>query len=134
MEDMKHIIQPTGYRPIDFEVKGEPYRSLQLLEGDKRGVELSLYETEAGDGGRWLAVLRYVTTWGTEREFTRIYQSDDLDELAEQVRHAAKSVLPPGAGFPATPQYETRQAKLSGMLETLTLTALSEVLAAAPGE
>lgn len=45
----------------------------------------------------------------------------------------APHMLPPGAGFPAVPSYETRQAKLAGLIETLTLYALSQALQQASG-
>ena len=122
------IIQPTGYGPIGIEVTRDAYHSQQRLEGDKRGIKLSIWPRK--DGG-WVAELVYDTSWPTERQFTRYFHAADLDVLGAMLRDAAKTVLPPGAGYPAMPQFETRQAKLAGMLEVAVLTALSEVLSMA---
>lgn len=130
MEDMKHTIQATGHTPKTIDA-ADMYEHTEMLDGDKRGVRLVLFRIEA----EWLGKVEYLTSWGTERNFTRITPLGTLEEVADSVRNFAKTILPPGAGFPATPQFETRQAKLAGMMETLTLTALSKVLAdAAPGE
>jgi hypothetical protein len=130
MEDMKHTIQATGHTPQTIDA-AQKYEHTEMLEGDKRGVRFVLFRLEEVDG--WIGKVTYETTWGTERPFTRIVHGDTLEEVADSVRNLAKSILPPGAGFPATPQFETRQAKLAGMMETLTLTALSKVLAQATG-
>jgi hypothetical protein len=129
MDDMKHTIQATGHTPQTID-SDDTFAATEMLEGDKRGVDLRLYRLTADE---WLCKVTYLTTWGTERDFTRITHAGSLEEVADSVRSMAKSILPPGAGFPATPQFETRQAKLAGMMETLTLTALSKVLAQATG-
>ena len=119
-------LQATGYAPVGYIVKDECFSSTQMLEGDKRGVGLRMWETS--QGFRWVVELSYITSWGTERTFVRVSDASSAEFAAEWVRTASKSILPPGAGFPATPAFETRQSKLAGMMETLTLVALSDVL------
>lgn len=123
---MIEIIQATGYAPIAVEYDGV-WCGQQMLQGDRRGVGISVYR--AGTQGQWWGVLHYLTTWPSERRFTRVFAGLEADDIADHLRKAAKTVLPPGAGYPAMPQYESRQAKLEGMLEVATLTALGEVLA-----
>lgn len=121
-------LQATGYSPIDIHEK-LVVTDTQMLDGDKRGVRVVLIDT--GCGG-WVGVLDYITSWPTERPFTRItsfFTPASLLDVSEVLREWSKSVLPPGAGYPATPQFETRQSKLQGMLEVATLTALSNCLA-----
>lgn len=125
-------LQSTGFSPVGYVVDGPCIESIQMLDGDKRGVRLRLWRTSKGD--RRVCELTYLTSWGTEREFIWVRDFDTLEQLSEWVRGASKSILPNGAGFPATPQYETRQSKLAGMMETLTLVALSDVLAQADEE
>ncbi len=124
---MNIIIQPTGYGPLQFEVRGAAFYSHQQIEGEKRGVSLSLWDAVDADA-LWVAKLKYLTNWGSERSFTRFYSTRTPESMGKLIREAAKTMLPPGAGFPATPQYESRQAKLGGVMETLTLIALSDVL------
>jgi hypothetical protein len=121
---MNITIQPTGHMPQVI-ATDKAYNSTQMLEGDKRGVQLQMGMEEEGG---WFAAITYITSWGTERTFVRL-EHGAIGVVCDWVRAAAKIILPPGAGFPATPQFETRQSKLAGMLETLTLVALSEVLA-----
>ncbi len=127
---MKTTLQATGHAPRGVEYDGH-WHSIQMLVGDKRGVAIDVYHGT----NCWWAVLSYLTSWPSERSVVRTFHSPELvgatflgiDGL---LREAAKTMLPPGAGYPAMPQYESRQAKLAGMLEVATLTALSEVLAA----
>lgn len=124
---MKTTIKPTGYAPIEID-HIRSFTATQMLEGDKRGVSVTLYELTPGT---WAGEVCYLSTWGNERNFTTYVQpvfDTSLTVLAENLRTKSKDMLPPGAGFPATPSFETRQAKLKGMLETLTLVALSDVL------
>lgn len=123
---MKTTVQATGYSPITVEAE-VLYSDTQMLPEDKRGVTLRLFR-EANEN--WVAVLTYVTAWGMERDFTRIYNGFSLEEISEHLRLASKSILPPGAGFPASSQFDSRQAKLAGLMEVLTLVCLSNVLAA----
>ncbi|MCV2356547.1 hypothetical protein LNV09_20595 [Paucibacter sp. B2R-40] len=122
---MKTTVQATGYSPFTVEAEAL-YSDTQMLPEDKRGVTLRLFR-EADE--KWIAVLTYISSWGMERDFTRIYEGYSLEEISEDLRAASKSILPPGAGFPASPQYDTRQAKLAGLMEVLTLVCLSNVLA-----
>ncbi len=126
---MRTTLQGTGYEPMTFDYTHR-HTSTQMLDGDKRGVRLTFYDLRDDQGVlRYRrAELVYLTTWPTEREFTRLYAQNHLNAVVDTIRSDAKSVLPPGAGYPATPQFETRQAKLAGMLETATLVALSDVL------
>ena len=119
---MKVTLQATGYAPVTIDVMGEARVSTQMLPGDKRGVRLSLWELKDGN---CVVEVTYLTSWEIERPFTRLFDGGNVEVIHE----AAKNILPPGAGYPAMPQYESRQLKLLGMLETLTLVALSEVLA-----
>ena len=128
---MKKTLQETGYVPVEIEYT-RSIQSTMMLDGDKRGVELTVFLLE---NGGWAGRLTYITNWGSEQPFTQLFDSDRLSgagfmvpPLDSMLRDAAKRVLPPGAGYPAMPQFETRQAKLQGMLETLTLVALSDVL------
>ena len=126
---MNVIISPTGYGPVMIGAVSHAYYTVQMLQGDKRGVSLSLWEVIEDQG--YSAELKYLTTWGSEREFCWLIEAPNLDGpggIDKMIREAAKTMLPPGAGYPAMPQFETRQAKLQGMLETLTLVALSDVL------
>lgn len=123
-------IQATGHPPFSFDGV-ELATQCEMLEGDKRGVELHLCRDDKE--GDIVIVLTYVTTWGDERPVTRVMRADSLEAAAEWVRGQAPRILPPGAGFPATPSYETRQAKLAGLMETLTLHALSQALVQASG-
>ena len=118
---MKTILQATGRSPVEIEYTHCFYH-LEMI--GNRGVEIWLYQLV---NGYWVSAVKYLTNWGTERPFTYLLQGN-LETVAEAVRNIAGSILPPGAGYPAMPQYETRQAKLQGMLETLTLVALSDVL------
>lgn len=124
-------LQATGFPPTTVEAT-ELARHREMLGGDKRGVELAVYRLH--HDGSLLAVLVYVTSWGQERTFTRLRSippnlTDQHSALADWVRQQAPDILPPGAGFPITPAYETRQAKLRGLMETLTLDCLTKVLA-----
>ena len=138
---MKIKLQATGYAPFEVE-PSKTYSATEMLEGDKRGVRLTVLKV----GSVWIAEVSYLTTWGSERPFSWVLTRDTLAEhdqgyilnvgrvggsIATSIRGLAKSILPPGAGFPATPPFETRQAKLNGSLETATLTALSTILAVA---
>lgn len=116
-------LQATGHSPFQITAARSFGRS-EYLEGDRRGVSVELFDVTYS----WVAVVHYLTTWGTERPFTWVSQAADLNSVAAWVREVAAAILPPGAGFPATPQFETRQAKLAGMMQTLTLTALGDVL------
>ena len=118
---MKTILQATGRSPVEIEYI---HYVFHIEMTDKRGVAILLYQLVDGS---WVSVVKYLTNWGTERPFTYLLKGN-LETVAEAVRNIAGSILPPGAGYPAMPQYETRQAKLQGMLETLTLVALSDVL------
>ena len=120
---MNVIISPTGYGPITFEAKRDAAYARQDLE--RRSVSISIWESV---DDWWYAELKYLTTWEIERNFTRLFVHPSLSRACVSIREAAKTMFPPGAGYPAMPQFETRQAKLQGMLETLTLVALSEVL------
>ncbi len=118
-------LQATGDAPVIIDAL-RSFTSTQMLEGDKRGVRVTLHQTNAD---KWFADISYLTTWGSERPFTWV-DCETLEVVSARIRiRYSKNMLPPGAGFPATPQYETRQAKLAGMLETITLVALSDVLA-----
>lgn len=116
-------VQATGYAPVTFEGV-ELAHAREMLEGDKRGVQLDLYRKSDGI----VALLTYVTSWGDERPVSQLCTGNDLDEVAAWVRKQSWHILPPGAGFPATSSYETRQAKLEGLMTTLTLHALTEAL------
>lgn len=118
-------IQATGHPPVTFEGV-ELAHEREMLEGDKRGVQLDLYRH---DDGKIVAALTYLTTWGDERPVTRVIDGLNMGDVVERIRGMAMYMLPPGAGFPATQSYETRQAKLAGLMETLTLHALSQALA-----
>ena len=121
---MNITIQPTGYPVVTFEADSV-HEATEMLDGDKRGVRVTIYQRRKFVS----AAVVYLSTWGNERPFTRVTKTHTkLEDLAAEVREMAKSTLPPGAGFPATPSFETRQAKLAGMMETLTLTALSRAL------
>ena len=121
-------MRPVGsmtVAPIDIE-PDQTWSATEMLQGDRRGVRVTVHAVE----NCYYIVLDYLTTWGIERPYTWVIRWTPQAEHGpwEYVRRQATSMLPPGAGFPATPQYETRQHKLQGMLETLTLTALSRVL------
>ena len=131
---MKVMLQATGFGPTKLTAR-HVYKSKQMLAGDKRGVEITLCEGCTNDDDddswpslMWVADVTYLTSWGSELQFTRVSWADDLPTIEDGIREDAKTMLPPGAGYPAMPQFETRQAKLQGMLETLTLVALSDVL------
>lgn len=123
---MKTKIQPTGFAPYEIEYD-KHITATEMLPDDKRGIRIDVY----GNGERLqAAVLTYLTQWGTEREFVYRFSFGTYSgSWDDWVREMAKRILPPGAGYPATPQFETRQAKLAGMMETLTLVALTKVLA-----
>ena len=124
---MTITLYPTGYPPLQLD-PDQTWENTQMLAGDKRGVRVTLYKS--GDYLR-LAV-EYVSQWGLERNYLRVSKSRlSLEEVAADGREMAQSILPPGAGFPATPAFETRQKKLAGTMETLTLHAMTVVLAQA---
>lgn len=122
---MRIKLQATGQGPFSIDVVSA-YHSTEMLEGDKRGVHVSLFKAP---DELWVGVVTYITAWGTERGTVWITRTAPLWEVAAMIREHAKVILPPGAGYPATPAFETRQAKLAGMMETLTLAALTKVLA-----
>lgn len=119
---MKFTLQATGHAPVEIEASCL-FSATEHLE--KRGVSVELFQVFHG----YVAAIHYLTTWGLERPFTRLFGPEQLNDIASIIRTAAKDVLPPGAGYPATPSYETRQAKLKGQLEVLTLVCLSRILA-----
>jgi hypothetical protein len=122
---MKVTMQHTGYAPVEFDALAV-FTVEKQLGGDKRGVRITA--VQVGMIG-WRVEVAYLSTWGIEQNYFRCSGINPLSNCAEWVRNLAPNLLPPGAGFPATPQYETRQRKLAGMLETATLVALSDVLA-----
>lgn len=124
-------LQQTGYPPVM--IMARMLADFQdMLPGDKRGVRLAFYEAQ--DGSLW-AELKYLTTWAIERPRTALSRAEptdravQLEELSAWAREQSKTVMPAGAGYPATASFETRQTKLKGMMETLVLHCLTEVLA-----
>jgi hypothetical protein len=124
MTENKIHLQETGFAPF-YATGSELARRSEVLDGNKRGILLAIYRTTDGE---LLGELTYTTDWKQERPFTRVMRAASLDELGQAIRLAAKTILPPGAGYPATDDYRERQAKLMGQLEVLTLSALSECL------
>jgi hypothetical protein len=121
---MKVTLHHTGYEPVDVEALAV-FQVEEMMPGDKRGVRITAVQVGPL---QWRFELAYLTSWGVEQNFYRRSGADTLHDGAQWVREHAPKLLPPGAGFPATPQYETRQRKLEGMMETLTLVALTELL------
>jgi len=124
-------LQATGHLPQSFEGR-ELACHEDKLPGDKRGVRIAIYQGYGTD--LWCEV-RYQTLWGTERPCTYVESwggphplSDKLTNLSVWVRNLAPRIMPPGSGYPAGPQFADRQAKLAGMMETLTLHVLTECL------
>lgn len=127
---MNITLQATGQSPQNI-CYTQSITSTQMLMGDKRGVRLTVYLVEGEN--YWFPELTYITSWGSEREFVRHWVWVGMgDTWHHWVRRQSKNMLPPGAGFPATPQYDTRQSKLNGMLEVATLEALGAVLREIP--
>lgn len=72
------IIPATGHSPVTFE--GEQLaHAREMLEGDRRGVELALYRRA---DGVMVVVLTHVTSWGDERPVVKVNDADTLDEAA----------------------------------------------------
>jgi hypothetical protein len=117
-------LQATGFPPYEVEVEAEYRFSLALK--DKREVAITVYCC----GRAYHYLLEYRTGWDDELPFA-IGTGPFIGEerLAEAVRATAKNILPPGAGFPGTPDYAGRQSKLKGQLEAAALHCLTQVLA-----
>jgi hypothetical protein len=124
-------LQATGYPPMTIDGWMVADHT-EALPGDKRGVRISVYVDTKNV--RWVCV-EYVTKWPIERPVSHLHGFDPAtmttsttEAIAAWVRELSRSILPPGAGFPALPQYEARQERLRGMMETLTLHCLTAVL------
>ena len=57
---MNVIISPTGYGPVMIAAVSDAYYTVQMLQGDKCGVSLSLWEVIEDQG--YSAELKYLTT------------------------------------------------------------------------
>lgn len=115
---MKVTLQATGRYPVVIEYS-RAHTSEQRLE--KRAVRVTAYAYTDTPQEHCYCV-EYLTEWPQERNFCWVVNDE------RQVRVLAQDMLPPGAGYPATEQFLARQQKLRGSLETITLTALSDVL------
>jgi hypothetical protein len=124
---MTITIQPTGYPPVQLEPL---YWASSTQVIGRRVVTVELMRLT---GTIWGIFLSYISKWPDERDYRQLLRGDIL-VVTELARMAAKSMLPPGAGYPATPDFADRQRKLVGQLEQVTLAALTEVLAQARGE
>ena len=116
-------LEATGF-PVEWVVGRQLAWKREDLDA-KRGIIMRVIESQDHE---YIAAVTYATNWDQERPFTWVMRSHDMHELGGLVRARAKDVLPPGAGYPATPQYADRQRKLREQLETLTLVALSDCL------
>lgn len=124
-------LQATGYLPIEINPQAA-WSAKLMMDGEKRGIGVAVFKLD----DRWVGLVEYGTSWPTERPYSWVLEAPTLTKLGEDIRALAPTVLPPGAGFPAAPQFDARQRKLVESLQTLTLVVLTDVLAQAhtPGE
>lgn len=120
-------IQATGLMPIGLTPQSE-FKAEDSL--DKRTVSLDLYLDTMHC---WWYKLTLLSDWDDERTHTMIGgpfidDKDHLELMVSAIHHDAALILPPGAGYPATPEYDARQVKLKGQLYWVTLSCLSSIL------
>jgi peptidyl-tRNA hydrolase len=121
---MNTTLHPTGYPPIVVE-SDAVYR--ETIDLGRRSVTINLFECVYS---RTLTLaMAHNTEWEDELDNVIVLQADTLDELCALARAEADLLLPPGAGYPATKEYEARQSKLRGQVAHAALTALTECLA-----
>lgn len=120
-------LYPTGYPPVELEEGDEWAYDLQL---GKRRVRVVLYETPAIlTPSVFTLAMSYISDWEEEQDNVIVLRSDNILDLCALARAEADLLLPPGAGYPATAEYEARQSKLQGQIAHAALTALTECLA-----
>lgn len=120
-------LQTTGYYP--FKISSQKrYEAQDVI--DRRTITLIVHIDE--EGCQWYK-LTLGSAWDGERENAIVsgpFVNDDegYSNLANSVHADAALILPPGAGYPGTPEYVGRQAKLKEQLHWLTVSCLSAIL------
>lgn len=119
-------LHPTGALPVSFEADKEFTKELAV--GPKRRVCAQLFTMKTKLLG-FCICLSYLTEWDEEYPNVVVLKGRDLNKLCEQANEMAPQLLPPGAGYPGTPEYAGRQAKLRDQVGFAAITALTECLA-----
>lgn len=120
-------IQATGNMPINFR-STKQFSAADTI--DKREVKLDVYmDTE----DYWWYRVALESCWKDERLNSMVGgpftgSRDDVELMVCAIHFDSESILPPGAGYPATPDYESRQEKLNSQMYWLSLSCLSKVL------
>jgi hypothetical protein len=114
-------LHPTGYPPVVIDAD-TVYRFEERL--GKRLITVELFMSTP-----FTLLMAYNSDWEDEHPNVIVLQADTIDELCTLARMEADLLMPPGAGYPGTPEYKDRQAKLKGQIEHAALIALTECLA-----
>lgn len=127
MKTTTTTLQTTGHPPVSV-ITINTYAAQDTL--DRRTVMLGVYVDEPGNYWYQLALH---TDWVDERISTYIggpfiNDKDHIELMVAAIHFDAALILPPGAGYPATPEFDARQSKLKGQLYWLALSCLSRVL------
>ena len=120
-------LQASGSMPITFSEQ-KSFMSSDVIE--KRTISLTVYKDIESN---WWYSLSLHTQWDDERGSTTVGgpfadDHDHLELMQESIKHDAAFIMPPGSGYPATPEYAARQTKLEGKMFWLAITCLSKVL------
>lgn len=122
---MEIKLQATGSMPMRITTTGA-YKNTNNVD-PHRVITTTLYH---GDGIFYH--LEMTSEWESERTISFVggpFSLQDMELLSEAVSTDAKALLRPGAGYPATPDYEARQSKLGGQMYTLAMDCLTRSMA-----
>ena len=108
-------IERTGQRPIEFEGEQLAEVSTRNHAGKERNRwhELAVWKTASG---KFVAVVAYHTQWEGEAGYDDALVFDSLEQVATLFE---EYIFPNigSIGYPASPTYEDRQARLMADLE-----------------
>jgi len=120
----------TGQRPLEFEGREVASASGKWMAGRERNRwhEIVVYEA----GGKYVVAVEYHTQWDGESAHRDAGVFGSVDEVATYLE---EYIFPNVAtiGYPPTPVYGERQARLLADLEAARKTLVTEILAKLPG-
>jgi hypothetical protein len=116
----------TGNRPLSFQGKRIAEATSEDHEAS-RWHEIELYRTE---GGKWVAVVKFLTRWQGEDNRFSAEIFDDADSAIAWFR--SHSPIDGLIGYPPGDVYEIKQHRLEKQLSQRYQTAISELFARVP--
>lgn len=131
---MQIKIQATGSMPLSIATNAA-FSNVNKVD-PHRVITATLYQADGIYHDHKLEGVYYhlhmTSEWENERTISFVggpYRMGDMELLSEAVSTDAKCLLRPGAGYPATPDFEARQSKLGGQMYTLAMDCLTRSMA-----